>query len=111
MFDKKYYDSRKRLEDVSFDNLLQATNIETSFGKEFIMDMQGSEAVGDLELKTVTQAEIGNRKALVYTLYFHVGKDKSSSISMALSFEGESNYNEWMERVEDVDYVKQNFSK
>ncbi len=110
--DIKYLDSRKRLENVAFKNILQGTNIETSFGREFIINMQGSEEVGDLELETVIQSKIGNKKALIYTSYFHIERDKSSNgIFMQLSFEGEPKYNKWMERVEDVDSVKQNFSK
>jgi len=98
MIDEKFYDSRERLKDVSFDEMLQGTNIETSFGKEFIIDMDGSEVVPDLHLHTIIKTQIGNKNALIKNHYYGIDEHKNGRIFMDLAFEGDKKYESLMKR-------------
>ncbi len=103
MLDKKYYDSKKRLENVSFNDLTPGTNIETSFGTESIIDMAGEKTIGGLTLRTITQAKISKKNALIHTTYSVLEKDKSAySIDMEFIFEGEPLYKVMIERAESL---------
>jgi hypothetical protein len=103
MIDNKYYQANKRLEKISLEDIEQGTNMETTFGKEFVIDRVGNATVGDLRIQTISKSKVGNRNALVHTDYYSMHDDKAGYILMELTFEGEPRYKEWLERAKYVD--------
>lgn len=105
--DLKYMDWKKRLENIPYKKMIEGTNIETSFGREFVICSKkikdGEEIIKNSYLQTIIPFLIGDKKVLIETEYYFLEGLEKGGVDMRLIFEDEPRYNFLMKIAKKVD--------